>query len=201
MAHVIEADDGVVDRERRLGRPQDVALRRRQSLEAPGGLVRDVPDRPPGETRKVAAAVAPVCPELVAQEIERIRVVHRPRAGVLEDRRGAVAEHQRRARHHADERIPTHPLATFDALEKEGAAQRPELRERRDRRLEVSEALAHHRHERSRFELLHHGRHLILVSGQIKTLARISGRGLVVPPDLGTPSLADPQPPRSRSAP
>src|SRR5207248_9165189 len=34
-----------------------------------------------------------------------------------------------------------------------------------------------------------------------KTLVRISGRGLVVPPDLGPPLLADPQPPRTRSAP
>ena len=46
VAHVVEAHDGVVDRERRLGKTQDVARRGGQPLEPARRLVTDVPDGP-----------------------------------------------------------------------------------------------------------------------------------------------------------
>src|SRR4029077_12633760 len=51
VPHVVETHDGVVDRERRLGKTQDIARRGWKSLEAARRLVADVPDGPTGEAR------------------------------------------------------------------------------------------------------------------------------------------------------
>src|SRR5439155_13409574 len=116
---------------------QHIASRHRQALEAPRGLVPNVTHRAAREPRQVTRAVAPVAPELLAEKVERIRVVDGASAAILDDRRGAVAEDERRSREDANEGVTAHALAALDALEQEGSAERAQFRERGDRRLEI----------------------------------------------------------------
>src|SRR5437867_3227449 len=157
---MIERDDRVVDAEdhlRQTPRGIRVVARERQSLEAACDLVADEPDGAAAEPWQTGLRGATVATHVLSKRDDRIcRWVRGqpPRAARIAvgvrpriDRDLAVAEVQRLARRDADEREATHALAAFGGLEEERAAERAQLRERRDRRLEIRETLAHHRHE------------------------------------------------------
>ena len=160
VPQVVEGDDRVVDREHRLGHAPGrvrIVRRDRQTLEAARGLVPDEPNGTAVEPRQPRSRSAPVSGELVAHRPERIgrRLLADPppaprsaiRIGPLLDDDRAVAEGQRRPWRQADEGVAAHPLAALDRLEEERAAERAQLRERRDRSLEVGEPFARDRHE------------------------------------------------------
>ena len=174
MPDMIETHDRVVDRERGLGESEHFAWRRWKALESARRLVRDEPDGAAREPREIGAARAPIAGELRAEKGKRIVVGEAPFAAVLDDRRDPAPKRNGGARHHADERVASHALSAFDALEEEGAAQRAQLRERRHRGLEIGEALAHDRHQLARHGAPRRHRHCGL---QTKTLVLFRDEG------------------------
>ena len=83
---MVEADDGVVDRERRFREPKDIALRRREPLEATRRLVADITNGSAREARKLRRARAlPEARELGPQQLQRIGVFHSAHTAVFEN--------------------------------------------------------------------------------------------------------------------
>src|SRR5256885_50271 len=192
--------DGLMCRSARYSASGSGARRAPKRCDTPNWM--QAPPRVAGDPGGVGPLAPPVATELVAKKVQRIRVVDRASAAAIDDRCGAVAANERRPREDANEGVPAHALAALDALQEKRTPERSQLRERGDRRLEIGKPLAHHRHQRSRIHLgRQHHRHVLPPPEENKNPRPITGRGLVVPPDLGPPSLADPQPPLSRSAP
>src|SRR5439155_12793458 len=114
-----------------------------EALKAARDLVAREPDSAAAEPRQTGLRRATVATHVFSKGDDRIcrwvrgEATHATRIAVgvrpRVDRDLAVAEVQRLARRDADEREATHALAPFGGLEEERAAERAQLRERRDR--------------------------------------------------------------------